>query len=88
MKMAKYEVFDYDIDVWGKGAEDYRIYDVIPAGIIINTDDTSKSSICEKLGLYAQYNDQDKLETCFNKYTGVIYVYYNMRPLCELHAVK
>ena len=82
-----YEIFDYDIDIWGKGGEDYTIYGVIPTGIVIYTD-TSKSSICEKLGLDATYNDPDKIETCFNKYTGVTYIYYNWRPLCELHAVK
>lgn len=83
--MTKYEIFDYDIDVWKKGGEGYTINGVIPTGIIINTDDTSKTSICEKLGLDAPYN---KIDVCLNWYTGVIYVHYNWRPLCELHAVK
>ena len=78
--MTKYEIFDYDIDVWGKGGEDYIIYDVIPTGIFIFTD-TSKSSICKKLELEDPY----KIDVCFNKYTDVIYIYHNGRPLCELH---
>ena len=78
--MIKYEVFDYDVDVWGKGGEDYIVNDVIPTGIFIFTD-TSKSSICKKLGL----DDSYKLDVCFNKYTDVIYIYNNGRPLCELH---
>ena len=86
--MTKYEIFDYDIDVWGKGGEDYTINGVIPTGIIINTDDISKTSICEKLGLDAPYNDPDKIDVNYNEYTEVIYIYYNWRPLCELHAVK
>lgn len=83
--MTKYEIFDYDIDVWGKGGEDYTINGVIPTGITIYTD-ASKASICEKLGLDAPYN---KIDVCFNKYTDVIYIYNNnWRPICELHAVK
>ena len=79
--MTKYEIFDYDIDVWGKRGEDYTINGVIPTGIVIYTD-ASKSSICEKLGIDAPYN---KIDVCFNKYTDVIYIYHNGRPLCELH---
>ena len=87
--MTKYEIFDYDVDVWGKGGEDYIINDVIPTGIFIFTD-TSKYSICKKLGLDAPYNDPDKIDVNYNEYTGVIYVYNNnnWRPICELHAVK
>ena len=75
--MAKYEIFDYDIDVWGKGGEDYIVNDVIPTGIFI----TDTSSICKKLELEDPY----KIDVCFNKYTDVIYIYHNGRPLCELH---
>ena len=85
--MTKYEIFDYDIDVWEKGGEDYTINGVIQTGIVIYTD-ASKSSICEKLGLDAPYNDPDKIDVNYNEYTGVIYVYHNWRPLCELHAVN
>lgn len=81
--MTKYEIFDYDIDVWGKGGEDYTINDMIPTGIIVNTD-TSKSSICKNLRL----DNKDKIEVCINEYTRVIYVYRNWLPICELHAVK
>lgn len=84
--MTKYEIFDYDIDVWSRES-DYVINDVIPTGIFIYTD-TSRASICKKLELDAPYNDPDKLEVCHNKYTGIVYVYYNRCPLCELHAVK
>ena len=45
--MTKYEIFDYD--VWGNEEEGYSVNDVIPTGIIIYTD-TSKSSICKKIG--------------------------------------
>ena len=85
--MTKYEIFDYDVDVFGKGGEDYTINGVIKTGIVIFTD-TSKSSICKKLELDAPYNDPDKIDVNYNEYTGVIYVYYNWRPVCELHAVK
>ena len=63
--MTKYEVFDY----WGN--------DVISTGIIISTD-TSKSSICKKLGL----DDPYKIDVDANE--GVIYVDYDGQPYCEL----
>lgn len=78
--MIKYEVFDYDVDVFGSGGEDYIVNDVIPTGISIFTD-ASKASICKKLELEDPY----KIDVCFNKYTDVIYIYHNGRPLCELH---
>ena len=76
--MTKYEIFDYD--VWGNDEVGYGVNDVIPTGITIYTD-ASKASICKKLGL----DDPYKIDVCFNKYTDVIYIYYNGRPLCELH---
>ena len=76
--MTKYEIFDYD--VWGNEEYGYDVNDVVPTGITIYTD-TSRSSICKKLGL----DDPYKLDVCYNKYTDVLYIYYNGRPLCELH---
>ena len=69
--MIKYEFFDYDIE------EGYTVKDVIPTGIIINTD-ASKASICENLGLY----DQEKIDVYCN--ADVIYIDYDGRPYCEL----
>ena len=50
--MTKYEIFDYD--VWGNEEEGYGVNDVMPTGITIFTD-TSKSSLCKKLGLDDPY---------------------------------
>ena len=87
--MTKYEIFDYDIDIWKGG--DYTINGIVPTGLTVYIDASkaSKASICEKLGLNAPYNDPDKIDVNYND-TGVIYVYNNnnWRPICELHAVK
>ena len=50
--MSKYEIFDYD--VWGNDEVGYNVNDVVQTGITIYTD-TSKSSICKKLGLDDPY---------------------------------
>ena len=73
--MTKYEIFDYD--VWGNEEEGYDVNDVMPTGIIIYTD-TSKSSICKKLGL----DDPYKIDVYYSE--DVIYVNYNYKPYCEL----
>lgn len=78
--MKKYEIFDYD--VWGDEEGGYSVNDVIPTGIIIFTD-TSKSSICKKLGLDDPYKiDVDATNE------GVIYIDYDGKPYCELQEVK
>lgn len=76
--MIKYEIFDYD--VWGNDEEGYSVNDVMPTGIIIYTD-TSKSSICKKLGL----DDPYKLDVYYSE--DVIYVDYNYKPYCELRKI-
>ena len=76
--MTKYEIFDYD--VWGNDEEGYSVNDVIPTGIVIYTD-TSKSSICKKLGL----DDPYKLDVYYSE--DVIYVDYNYKPYCELRKI-
>ena len=73
--MTKYEIFDYD--VWGNEEEGYDVNDVIPTGIIIYTD-TSKSSICKKLGL----DDPYKIDVLFSE--DSIYIDYDGKPYCEL----
>ena len=73
--MTKYEIFYYD--VWGNEEEGYSVNDVIPTGIIIYTD-TSKSSLCKKLGL----DDPYKIDVDYNE--GVIYIDYDGKPYCEL----
>ena len=73
--MNKYEIFDYD--VWGNEEDGYEVNDVIPTGVIIYTD-ASKASICEKLGLYAQY----KIDVYYT--ADVIYIDYDGKPYCEL----
>ena len=73
--MTKYEIFDYD--VWGNEEEGYEVNDVIPTGIIIFTD-TSKSSICKKLGL----DDPYKIDVYVNE--DSIYIDYDGNPYCEL----
>ena len=77
--MIKYEIFDYD--VWANEEEGYSVNDVIPTGITIYTD-TSKASICKKLGL----DDPYKLDV--DVHEGVIYVDYDWKPYCELREVK
>lgn len=78
--MKKYEIFDYDVWVDEEGG--YSVNEVIPTGIIIFTD-TSKSSICKKLGLDDPYKiDLD----ASNK--GVIYVDYDGKPHCELREIN
>ena len=76
--MTKYEIFDYD--VWGNEEEGYDVNDVMPTGIIIYTD-TSKSSICKKLGL----DDSYKIDVYYSE--DVIYVNYNYKPYCELRKI-
>ena len=77
--MTKYEIFDYD--VWGNDEEGYSVNDVMPTGIIIYTD-TSKSSLCKKLGLDDPYKiDVDDTNE------GVIYVVYEGRFYCELREI-
>ena len=73
--MIKYEIFDYD--VWGTEEEGYEVNDVIPTGIIIFTD-TSKSSLCKKLGL----DDPYKIDVYVNE--DSIYIDYDGNPYCEL----
>ena len=73
--MTKYEIFDYD--VWGNEEEGYEVNDVIPTGIIIFTD-TSKSSLCKKLGL----DDPYKIDVYVNE--DSIYIDYDGNPYCEL----
>ena len=73
--MTKYEIFDYD--VWGNEEEGYDVNDVIPTGIFIFTD-TSKSSICKKLGL----DDPYKMDVYYNE--DSIYIDYDGKPYCEL----
>ena len=75
--MIKYEVYD----LWGSEEDGYWVSDVMPTGIIISTD-TSKSSICKKLGLddpYKIYVDATN--------DGVIYVDYDGKPYCELREI-
>ena len=76
--MTKYEIFDYD--VWGNDEEGYSVNDVIPTGITIYTD-TSKSSICKKLGL----DDPYKLDVYYSE--DVIYIDYDYKPYCELRKI-
>ena len=67
--MIKYEILDYDI--WGNEEVE---------GIIFT--DTSKSSICKKLGLDDPYKiDVDATNE------GVIYVDYEGKPYCELRKI-
>ena len=76
--MKKYEIFDYD--VWGNEEGGYDVNDVMPTGIIIYTD-TSKSSICKKLGL----DDPYKIDVDYSE--NVIYVHYEGKPYCELRKI-
>ena len=73
--MTKYEIFDYD--VLGNEEEGYDVNDVMPTGIFIFTD-TSKSSICKKLGL----DDPYKIDVYVNE--DSIYIDYDGNPYCEL----
>ena len=76
--MTKYEIFDYD--VW---ESEYGAYvnDVVPTGITIFTD-TSKASICKKLGL----DDPYKVDVNYNE--DVIYIDYDYKPYCELRKIE
>lgn len=67
--MIKYEILDYD--VWGNEEVE---------GIIFT--DTSKSSICKKLGL----DDPYKIDVDAT-HEGVIYVDYEGKPYCELREI-
>ncbi len=73
--MTKYEIFDYD--VLADEEDGYSVNDVIKTGIIIYTD-TSKSSICKKLGL----DDPYKIDVYVNK--DSIYIDYKGNPYCVL----
>ena len=75
--MIKYEIYDYDVWETEDGA---YVNDVIPTGVFIFTD-TSKSSLCKKLGLDAPY----KMDVYYNE--DVIYVDYNYKPYCELRKI-
>ena len=76
--MIKCEIFDYDVWETEDGA---YVNDVIPTGIIIFTD-TSKSSICKKLGLDDPYKiDVDATNE------GIIYIDYDGNPYCELRKI-
>lgn len=76
--MKKYEIFDYD--VWGNEEDGYDVNDVMPTGIIIYTD-TSKASICKKLGL----DDPYKMDVYYNE--DSIYIDYDYKPYCELRKI-
>ena len=76
--MTKYEIFDYD--VWGNEEDGYDVNDVMPTGVIIYTD-TSKSSICKKLGL------DDSYKTDVDYSEDVIYVNYEGKPYCQLRKI-
>lgn len=76
--MTKYEIFDYD--VWGNEEDGYDVNDVMPTGIIIFTD-TSKSSICKKLGLEDPY----KMDVYYSE--DIIYIEYDGKPYCELREI-
>lgn len=74
--MKRYEIIAYEL----LGNKE-RGYTVIPTGVCISTD-TSKSSICKKLGL----DDPYKIDVdATNK--GVIYVDYDGKPYCELREI-
>lgn len=76
--MTKYEIFDYD--VWGNEEDGYSVNDVMPTGAFIFTD-TSKSSICKKLGL----DDPYKIDIYVNE--DSIYIDYDGNPYCELRKI-
>lgn len=77
--MTKYEIIAYD--VWGNEEEGYNVNDVMPTGTVIYTD-TSKASICKKLGLDDPYKiDADAT------HEGVIYIDYDGKPYCELRKI-
>ena len=76
--MIKYEIFYYDI--WGNDEVGYNVNDVVQTGITIYTD-TSKSSICKKLGL----DDLYKIDVDYSE--DVIYIDYDGNPYCELRKI-
>lgn len=72
--MTKYEVFD----CWGNEEEGYFVNET---GIVIYTD-TSKSSLCKKLGLDDPYKiDVDATNN------GAIYVDYDGKPCYMLQEI-
>lgn len=76
--MTKYEVFLYDVC----GSEDgFYVNETYETGIVIYTD-TSKSSICKKLGI----DDPYKLDVYYNE--DAIYIDYDGIPYCELHKIE
>lgn len=74
--MTKYEIFDYE--VWEDKEGGYRVNAIIPTGVCIFTD-TSKRSICKKLGFDNPY----KIEAYNSE--GILYINYAGMPYCELH---
>lgn len=76
--MKKYEIIAYE--VWGNEEEGYEVNSAIKTGIVIYTD-TSKASICKKLGL----DDPYKLDVLFSE--DVIYIDYDGKPYCELRKI-
>ena len=77
--MTKYEIFDYD--VWETEDGAYTVKDVVPTGLTFFTD-TSKSSICKKLGL----DDPYRIYVCVRK--DSIYIDYDGNPYCELRKIN
>ena len=75
--MIKYEVFLCDI--W-EDENGHSVYDTFALGKCIYTD-TSKSSLCKKLGL----DDPYKIDVYVNK--DSIYIDYDGKPYCELRKV-
>ena len=76
--MTKYEIVGYD--VWGNEEYGYEVNDVVPTGITIFTD-TSRLSLCEKLGLDNPY----KIDVYVNE--DVICIDYYGKPYCELRKI-
>ena len=76
--MTKYEL--YDSAIWESEAGPY-VHAVVPTGITIYTD-TSKASICKKLGL----DDPYKVDVNYNE--DVIYIDYDYKPYCELRKIE
>lgn len=74
----KYEIIDYD--VW-RDEEGAYVNEAFSTGRFIYTD-TSKASICKKLGL----DDPYKVGVDASN-AGVIYIDYEGKPYCELREV-
>lgn len=74
-----YEIFDYDVCKDAEG--EYSVNAVIPTGIHIFTD-TSKASICKKLGFKNPYRIE-----AYASDEGILYISYAGMPYCELHEI-